>query len=98
MLDQTEKDLEKQLADITVEFSGKLQIVADYEDDIFRSISEERLEITCDSPARDGETRKQQASLADCMRDFEKIVEAEAAHLDDLWKEWQKTQLELVCF
>lgn len=97
VLDQTEKDLEKQLADITEEFSGKLQIVADYEDDIFKSISEERLEITSDASTKDGQTCKQQASLADRMRDFEKIVAVEADHLDQLWREWQKTQLELVC-
>lgn len=97
MLQKTEKDLEKQLANITVEFGGKLQIVADFEDDIFTSISEERLEITSNSPAKDGQTQKQQASLADRMRRFEKIVAAEAAHLEDLWKEWQQTQLELVC-
>jgi hypothetical protein len=97
ILGKTEKDLEKQLADVTVEFSGKLQIVAEYEDNIFKPISEERLEITSSLPGKNGLTRKEHGSLADRMRDFETIVSIEAAHLGELWKEWQETQLELVC-
>ena len=71
--------------------------MADFEDDIFKPISEERLEITSGSPGKDGQTRKQHATLAERMRDFEKTVAVEAAHLEKLWKEWQETQLELVC-
>ena len=46
VLGRTEKDLEKQLADITVEFGGKLHIVAEYENNIFKSVSEDHQRLT----------------------------------------------------
>lgn len=96
-LSQTENDLDKQLADISAEFGAKLRIVAEYEDNIFKSISGERLEITNVPAEKDGQPQKRQASLADRMQEFESVVAAESAHLEKLWKEWHDTNLELVC-
>lgn len=97
LLTQTETGLDNQLADITAEFGGKLRMVAEYEDGIFKPISEERLEITTGAAENNGQTRKQEATLADRMRDFESILATEAAHLEGLWKEWHATNRELVC-
>ena len=97
LLAQTETDLDNQLADITAEFGGKLRVVAKYEDEIFKPISEERLEITMGASEANGQTLRQEATLTDRMLDFERILAAEAAHLEALWKEWHATNRELVC-
>jgi hypothetical protein len=89
--------LNKQLENISSDFGGKLKIVAEYEDNIFKPISEERLEITTNSLERNGHAQKQHASLADRMNEFGKVVAAEEAHLQRLWKEWQETQTNFVC-
>ena len=96
LLAQTEHDLDQQLAQITREFGGQLRLVADFESKIFSPISEERLEIVVGSVEKGGQTSVQYATLADRMRDLEKVVSAEAAQLETLWKEWYATNLELV--
>jgi hypothetical protein len=96
LLAQTEHDLDQQLAQITREFGGQLRLVADFESKIFSPISEERLEIVVGSVEKGGQTLVQYATLADRMRDLEKVVSAEAAQLESLWKEWHATNLELV--
>ncbi|KAF7513349.1 hypothetical protein GJ744_009770 [Endocarpon pusillum] len=96
LLAQTEHALDQQLAQITQEFGGQLRLVADFESKVFSPISEERLEIVVGSAGKDGQTSVQYATLADRMRDLEKVVSAEAAQLESLWKEWYATNLELV--
>lgn len=96
-LAQTENDLDRQLAKITSEFGGQLRIVANFEESIFKPISEERLEISSGSPEENAEPQKKYATLAERMRAFEKMFAEKAAHLETLWKEWHATNLELVC-
>ncbi len=96
LLAQTEHDLEQQLAQITREFGGQLKLVADYESKISSPVSEERLEIVSSSVGKNGQTSVQNATLADRMLDFEKVVSAKAAQLETLWKEWFSANLELV--
>ncbi len=96
LLAQTEHDLNQQLAQITREFGGQLKLVADYESKIFSPLGEERLEIVIGSVEKAGQISVQHATLADRMRDFGKVVSAEAAQLETLWKEWYATNLELV--
>ncbi|ERF70595.1 hypothetical protein EPUS_02461 [Endocarpon pusillum Z07020] len=96
LLAQTEHDLDQQLAEITQEFGGQLRLVADFESKIFSPISEERLEIVVGSAEEGGQTSVQYATLADRMRDLERVLSAEAAQLESLWKEWYATNLELV--
>lgn len=45
----------------------------------------------------DGQTLRQEATLADRMLDFERTLVAEAAHLEALWKGWHATNRELAC-
>lgn len=97
LLTQTESDLDKQLAHITEEFGGQLKLVAEYENHIFKSISEDRLEIIGGSPEKNGRAQKQHVTLADRMRDFEQVVSEEAARIETLWKEWHVTNLQLAC-
>ena len=97
LLSQTETDLDNHLAHITEEFGGQLQLVAEYENNIFQPISEDRLEITSSSPDKNDAPQKQQVTLADRMRDFEQVVSTEAAHLETLWKEWHAASLDLAC-
>jgi hypothetical protein len=70
--------------------------VAEYEGIIFKPISEERLEIIAGWPEKNGQSCKQLSTLAHRMKDFETIVATEAAHLENLWKDWHATNLELV--
>jgi hypothetical protein len=97
VLAHTEHGLNNQLEQITEEFGGGLKIVAEHEDNIFKPISEERLEITKSSPEKNGQALKQHVTLAGRMREFETLVATEATHLEALWKEWHATNLELVC-
>lgn len=96
LLAQTEHDLNQQLAQITREFGGQLKLVADYESKIFSPMCKERLEIVIGSVEKGGKPSVQHATLADRMRDFGKVVSAEAAQLETLWREWYATNLELV--
>jgi hypothetical protein len=70
--------------------------VAEYEGNIFKPISEERLEIIAGWSEKNGQPRKQLSTLAHRMKDFGTIVATEAAHLKNLWKDWHTTNLELV--
>jgi hypothetical protein len=97
LLDQTEEDLEQHLERITNDFDVQLKLVAEYEENVFQPISEQRLEITTGASEKNGKARKQHATLADRMQDFENIVTVKAARLETLWKEWHATNMELVC-
>lgn len=71
-------------------------MVAAYEDDIFKPISEERLEITTEPAERSDRSGKKYTTLADQMSGFRQLVETETVNLQRLWKEWHRINLDLV--